>query len=124
MKKIIKTLIITLAFIAIATPFTASAKDIKTINASYESGKITVSGTAEAGTLAVAIMVYDESGAELLAMQTASVSDESLYYSEIELVEGNYLVKVADYDGGSYKTATISTTKPVIPGAPNSGAVK
>ncbi|MBR3365993.1 hypothetical protein IKG48_02650 [Candidatus Saccharibacteria bacterium] len=123
MKKLVITLIIALSFVAIAAPVATSAKDIKTISATYESGKIAVSGTAEAGTLAVAIMIYDEKGADLISMQTASVSNENLYYSEIELAEGNYVVKVADYDGGNYKTATVSA-KAVIPDAPNSGAVK
>ncbi len=123
MKKLVITLIIALSFVAAAAPVATSAKDIKTVSAAYESGKIAISGTAEAGTLAVAVMVYDEKGDELLAIQTASVSNESLYYSEVELAEGNYLVKVADYDGGNYKTATV-TAKAVIPAAPNSGAVK
>ena len=122
MKKIALGAVITLALAASVTPFVASAKDIKTVSANYEGGKIAVSGTAETGTLAVAVMVYDEKGAELLAMQTASVSDESLYYSEIELAEGNYIVKVADYDGGNFKTATVTAAK-AVPGAPNSGAI-
>lgn len=123
--KLVIALTIALAFAAVATPFTTSAKDIKTINATYESGKIAVSGTAEAGTLAVAVMIYDEKGVDLLAFETAAVSDENLYYTEVEMTEGKYLVKVADYDGGDFKTATIAPeTKVVIPGAPNTGAAQ
>ena len=56
-------------------------------------------------------------------METASVSDESLYYAEVELPEGTYQVKVADYDGGDYKTATVSPAKKSeVPTAPNSGS--
>lgn len=123
MKKVIACIVTVLALAAVIVPATTRAKDIKTINASEANGKISVSGTAEAGTLAVAVMVYDENGSELLAMETASVSDESLYYAEVELPEGTYQVKVADYDGGDYKTATVSPVKKSeIPTAPNSGS--
>lgn len=123
MKKVVLGTITALALAVSLVPFTARAKDIKTINASEAGGKVTVSGTAEAGTLAVAVMIYNEKGTELLAFETASVSDENLYYAELELADGNYLVKVADYDGGDFKTATVTSTK-VIPAAPNSGAIK
>ncbi|MBR3177551.1 hypothetical protein IKF27_01955 [Candidatus Saccharibacteria bacterium] len=128
MKKITLGFITALALAVSITPFAARAKEIKTINASEEGGKVSVSGTAEAGTLAVAVMVYDESGKELIAFETAAVSDENIYYAEISVAEGKYLVKVADYDGGDFKTATVSPAEqenvPTIPGAPNSGAVK
>ena len=127
-KKIIAGIITILALAVAMIPATTRAKDIKTINASESNGKVSVSGTAEAGTLAVAVLVYDENGAELLAMETASVSDENLYYAEVELAEGTYLVKVADYDGGDYKTATVSpetkTEEKVVPAAPNSGSAE
>ena len=123
MKKVIACIVTVLALAAVIVPATTRAKDIKTVNASEANGKISVSGTAEAGTLAVAVMVYDENGSELLAMETASVSDESLYYAEVELTEGTYQVKVADYDGGDYKTATVSPAKKSeVPTAPNSGS--
>ena len=128
MKKIALGFVAALALAVSVVPFAAHAKEIKTINASQASGKVSVSGTAEAGTLAVAVMIYDESGKDLVAFETASVSDENLYYAEISVAEGKYLVKVADYDGGDFKTATVSPAEqknvPAIPGAPNSGAVK
>ena len=128
MKKIALGFVTALALAVSVVPFAARAKEIKTINASEEGGKVSVSGTAEAGTLAVAVMVYDESGKDLIAFETAAVSDENIYYAEISVAEGKYLVKVADYDGGDFKTATVSPAEqenaPTIPGAPNSGAVK
>ncbi len=125
MKKIALGFVTTLALAASVVPFTARAKDIKTVNASEASGKVSVSGTAETGTLAVAVMVYDESGKDLIAFETASVSDENLYYAEINVAEGKYLIKVADYDGGDFKTATVAPEeKKAIPAAPNSGAAE
>ncbi|MBQ9017311.1 hypothetical protein IJ103_03685 [Candidatus Saccharibacteria bacterium] len=130
MKKIVCSLAIfvTLAIAAFGTAGRTIAKDIKTLNAEIADGTISISGTAEAGTLAVAILVYDEAGSELLAMETASVSDENLYYAEISLADGTYLGKVADYDGGDYKTATVSPAteeeeEKVLPAAPNSGTI-
>lgn len=122
MKKVIAGFVAALALAAMIVPAATRAKDIKTINASEANGKISISGTAEAGTLAVAIMVYDEAGSELVAMKTAAVSDENLYYSDITLAEGTYVVKVADYEGGNYQTTTVSPV--VIPAAPNSGAAE
>ena len=125
MKKVIAGFVATLALAAMIVPATTRAKDIKTVNASEANGKITISGTAEAGTLAVAIMVYDKAGSELMAMETAAVSNENLYYSEITLAEDTYLIKVADYDGGNYQVKTVSpATNKELPAAPNSGAAK
>lgn len=102
----------------------SEAKEVKTISASEKDGIVSVSGAAEDGTLAVAIMIYDQSGKNLLAMETAAVSDDSTYAAEIELASGTYVVKVADYDGGDYKTTTVTPSeKTVIPDAPNSGAI-
>ncbi|MBQ8992364.1 hypothetical protein IJ090_02960 [Candidatus Saccharibacteria bacterium] len=133
MKKIVCSLAVFVAVTIAAFGMTGRtiAKDIKTLNAAIKNDTISISGTAEAGTLAVAILVYDEAGSELLAMETASVSDENLYYAEIGLTDGTYLVKVADYDGGDYKTATVSPETEesseeeatVIPTAPNSGTI-
>ena len=130
MKKVIASLIAVLALAVAIVPTTTRAKEIKTINASEAGGKISVSGTAEAGTLAVAVMVYDEEGENLITFETAGVSDESLYYFETEIPEGTYVVKVADYDGGNYKIATVSpkteekSEEKPLPAAPNSGSTK
>ena len=44
-----------------------SAKTITSLDASISDGKISVSGTAESGTLAVQIVVYDEKGENVVA---------------------------------------------------------
>ena len=124
MKKIILGAAASLALAVAFVPFGAQAKEIKTMTASEGNGKVSVSGIAEAGTLAVAVMIYDESGKDLVAFETVSVSDEDFYFADIEVAEGKYLVKVADYDGGDFKTVIVSPDAKVIPGAPNSGAVK
>ena len=124
MKKVIKGIIITLALAFTVVPFGASAKNIKTLSATEKDGVISVSGTAEAGTLAVAVMVYNETGTELVVMGTTGVASDNTFATEIELPSGTYQIRVADYDGGDYQITTVSPAKEaskVIPTAPNSG---
>ena len=85
-------------------------KQIVTLDASQENGVITVTGTAEAGTLAVAIAVYNENGTELITMKTAAVNDSNNFSDTINLEAGNYLIKVADYEGGDFAQKSISLT--------------
>lgn len=84
------------------------AKTINELTAIESDGKISVSGTAESGTLAVAIMVYDSTGNNLITMQTTSVGSNNNYSDIITIASGTYVVKVADYDGGEYKSVTVS----------------
>lgn len=86
----------------------AANKKILTMEATQNNGLIWVSGTAEEGALAVAIAVYNEDGTELVTMQTTSVNSESKFSDSISVEKGKYLVKVADYEGGEYKEATVS----------------
>lgn len=85
-------------------------KQIVTLDASQENGVITVTGTAEAGTLAVAIAVYNENGTELITMKTTAVNDSNNFSDTINLEAGNYLIKVADYEGGDFAQKSISLT--------------
>lgn len=110
MKNRLKKLLYILILVFI--PFiSVSAKEITTLDVSENNGVITVKGTAEAGTLAVAIMVYDSSEANLITMKTTSVASDNSYKDTLEVAPGNYVVKVADYDGGDYKIKSISSSK-------------
>lgn len=86
-----------------------SAKEIKSIDVKEtKSGVITVSGEAENGTLAAAIVVYNSEDSSFVTMQTTSVNDENKYSYDIELGKGKYIVRVADYDGGDFKESCIT----------------
>lgn len=95
---------------------------VLTLNATEQNGTISVSGTTEAECLAVAISIYDESGATRLKLETAAVIDGE-YSHEIAIAEGNYKICVADYDGGECQTAVVTATaeEESSTGAPETG---
>lgn len=80
--------------------------NVLTINATQQNGIISVSGTTDAEMYAVAISVYDESGANLITLETAATNN-GIFSHEIEIVEGNYQICVADYNGGECMTTTV-----------------
>ncbi|MGN0166666.1 MAG: LysM peptidoglycan-binding domain-containing protein [Acetatifactor sp.] len=121
MKKFYKAIILlTMAvglFFTIPTPLKAMAKTINAVNASVSSSEITVSGTAEAGTVACVVLVYDQSGTTLQAMETCAVAGDNTYSYTLtqEFAAGTYLIKVADYEGGEYASTlavVAENTKP------------
>lgn len=87
----------------------ADAKNISGVSAVSSNGKIIVSGTAEEGTLACAVFVYDSTGKTLLDMETCEVKEDSTFRYQMSktYAKGDYVVKVADYDGGNYQTTTV-----------------
>lgn len=112
MKKLSKYLLIimlSLFFIPIVSVnVNADTLDVKTINASITDNIISVDGTVDSGVLAVAIMVYEEDGTTLAAMKTTSVDSNDKYSDTIEVTSGKkYVVKSANYDGGTYVTAEV-----------------
>ena len=110
--KILFTLTLCLGLF-VAVSVNAQAKTISSVSAVNSNGKITVSGTAEEGTLACAVFVYDSTGSTLLDMETCEVNaDNSFRYQMSKTYDkGTYVVKVADYDGGSYKSTTATVAE-------------
>ena len=90
----------------------AATLDVKTINASITNNKISVDGTVDNGVLAVAIMIYEEDGTTLVTMETTSVDSNDKYSDTIDVVTAGkkYIVKAANYDGGTYVTAEVDGT--------------
>lgn len=114
MRSLKKSIVTIMAGIMIflAASSTIEAKNITSVNATAANGKITVYGTAEEGTLACAVLVYDETETNLLSMETCGVAADSTYSYTLgmEFANGTYVVKVADYDGGSYTTAKVTVS--------------
>lgn len=106
--KILFTLTLCLGLFVIVS-VNADAKTISGVSAVSSNGKIIVSGTAEEGTLACAVFVYDSTGKTLLDMETCEVKEDSTFRYQMSKTydKGNYVVKVADYDGGNYQTTTV-----------------
>lgn len=88
----------------------AANKEVLTMDASESGGKISVSGTVEDGMLAVAISVYDETGANLLKVETTNVESGNTFSYDITIPNGTYVVKAADYDEGPFLSKTVTVT--------------
>ena len=101
------------------------AASVTTMDADGSNGKLTISGTTTEDCLAVAILVYDEAGTNLVYIETTGV-ENSAYKSTIHLANGTYTVKAGDYDGenelitkkvtvtGSETTPAANTESPVV----------
>ena len=98
---------------------TVFAANIVTVSATGHSTSATVSGTAENGVTAVAIMVYDSTGTNLVIMESVSVSDNHTFNDTINLASGSYLIKVADYEGGTYSETTVTVAASNTPSGEN-----
>ena len=117
MKKILISIITLLVVAPLLRVSAAVTYNVKTVEASITNDIMTVSGTTEHGVLAVAILVYDENEENLITMITTAVTESDTYTDTINIEDGNYVVKAANYDGGEYKvTKTIkgvtTTTTP------------
>lgn len=98
---------------------TVFAANIVTVSATGNSTSATVSGTAENGVTAVAIMVYDSTGTNLIIMESVSVSDNHTFSDTINLASGSYLIKVADYEGGTFSETTVTVAASNTPSGEN-----
>ena len=86
----------------------AAEKKVTNLEVTQSNNKISVKGKTESGVLAVAIAVYNEKGTELITMQTTSVNSDNEFSDTIAQKEGNYLIKVADYEGGPYAEESLT----------------
>lgn len=104
---IIIAVILMLALVIPSSKVYAANKKVNEVNASQKNGKITVSGSVEDGMLAVAVQVLDSNG-KLVKLETGAVNASNKYSLEIEVPEGTYTVKVADYEGGAFAEKTVT----------------
>ncbi|MBE5968660.1 MAG: hypothetical protein E7242_00335 [Lachnospiraceae bacterium] len=119
MKKFKKTMfaLSLILVLSLAMSFTCMAANVKDLKVSGEDNSIKVSGSVEAGVLACAVLVYDSTGATLVGMETCAVNNNAYDYTlDKTFAKGNYVVKVADYEGGSFETANVTVTGTVTPG--------
>ncbi|MCR5146635.1 MAG: LPXTG cell wall anchor domain-containing protein [Clostridia bacterium] len=107
---IIIAVILVLALVIPSNKVFAANKKVNEVNAVQNAGKITVSGTVENGMLAVAIQVVDSNG-KLVTLETGDVDVNNKFNLVIEVPEGTYIVKVADYEGGEVVEKTVPKTE-------------
>ena len=90
---------------------TVYAGSVTSVSVCGANNKITVSGTTDASVLACAVLVYDSTGTNLVAMETCAASSGAYSYTLTQsFAAGSYVVKVADYNGGDYATANVTVT--------------
>ena len=96
MRSLKKSIVTIMAGIMIflAASSTIEAKNITSVNATAANGKITVSGTAEEGTLACAVLVYDETETNLLSMETCGVTADNTYSYTLGMKSINILFRI------------------------------
>lgn len=120
MKRLINLVlpIIALSLVLLIPVMDVKAANISSLSTEVSNGTLKVSGTAEAGVLATAIMIFDESGTTLVQMETVSVGDDKNFTNTFSIANGTYLVKVADYEGGAFKEEKVTVKDgPAIPTA-------
>ena len=100
---LIIALVVILAVIIPSNKVFAASKKVNSVEVTQANGKVTVSGTVESGMLAVAVQVLDSNG-NLVKLETGAVDADNKYKVEIKLADGQYTIKVADYDGGEVAT--------------------
>lgn len=85
------------------------ASEVTTVNATLSNGVITVSGTTDSSVVSAAIWVYAQGGTEPVAMGTTAVTGGTYSYkfNDRKLTGDTYVVRVADYKGGDYKSVTV-----------------
>lgn len=112
MKKIITILLALVLSLSVVGMLSteSNARNITSLNTSSTGNKISVSGSTQDGVLAGAVMVYDKNGADLICMETFAVGEDSKYSYTLDrsFANGTYLVKVADYDGGTFEEKTVT----------------
>ena len=107
LRKVFAALAVCMCFMLV--PATVKAASILSLNASSSGSSISVSGTAETAVLACAISVYDSSS-NLVAMESCGVNSDSTfsYTMTTSFANGDYTVKVADYNGGPYAVKAVT----------------
>ena len=108
-----KNCLVLILIISLFLPFVVKAKElnVKTLDASFNDNKLVVKGTVDDGVLAVAIMVYDSDEKEVIKFVTSDVDEDNSFEDNIDIAEdGTYVVKVANYDGGEYKSVNVTVS--------------
>lgn len=114
MNKIVKSVLsfFVMAIVLLAsTQIVKAAGTVSSATASVSNSTVTVSGTVEASptVYAVAIVAYDSNG-NLQALVSTNVDSSNAYSTSFSLPAGTYTIKVADYEGGEFKSVADPVT--------------
>lgn len=112
MKRWLKIIIpvFALTFILLGPAVQAQAGTILSLDATPGTNEIAVSGVAEDGVLSVMIVVYDATETTVLQMQSVAVDASHAYQYTFSVEPGTYVVKAADYNGGTFASKKVTVT--------------
>lgn len=99
------------------------AAEIKTLYVNQDFNDIVVKGSTDESVMAVVLEVYNEDESEFIKKQVAYVDDDFTFKAIIDVPNGKYILKVADYDGGEYSEVGFNKEDPA-PGAVATEEVK
>lgn len=115
MKKIITFMAPIVLFLAFANSVYA-AGTVSTLNAAATTDTVEISGTTAGVNAAVTVQLLDAES-NILAMDSVTVIDNAFSdtITGLALTEGaQYTVRVADYDGGTWKVEEVTARQPVV----------
>ncbi len=89
------------------------AAEITTAEGTIKDQVLSISGTTESSVVAAVIQVYNSDETQLLAMQSTAVTDGmyQVQFADKKYKENTYVVKIADYSGGTYKIISVENEK-------------
>lgn len=110
MKKYLLSFIVLL--IALFPLTFVKAKSIEQVIVYQDFKDIIVKGETSEDILAVSLEVYNEEETEFIKKLTVYVSDDNTFKTKIDVENGRYTLRVADYDGGDYKKVSFIKEDP------------
>ena len=111
MKKNIILFIAALIIAIIPLSFVRAA-EVKTLYIYQDVKDIVIKGSTDENVMAVSIEIYNEDETEFIKKLVVYVSDDYKYETRINIDNGTYTIKVADYDGGEYKESSFKKEDP------------
>lgn len=111
MKKFYKSFLALALFLGLMTLNVTCVRgaNVSSLSVTASGNKISVNGSCDSDVSACAVTVYDSTGGTLLDLETCAASTGKYSYTlSKDFVDGTYLIKVADYNGGAFESANIT----------------
>lgn len=102
-------LVLALFIVPFAYVNAATSSNVLTVEATQANGEISYTGTTEDGVVAVSCILLDSNNNEV-DFVSSSVYNKA-FSDKFVAEEGNYTIKCANYNGGSFVTDTVTTNK-------------
>lgn len=101
--KVLFTLLLCIPFLSL----NAANADVKSISAVQKDGVLSITGETDEGVYAVQVIISEEKTEKILLFKSIEVKNDNTFALEYTVEEGNYIVKLANYDGGTSYVAYV-----------------